>query len=175
MWLYWVGKRKKFIISYQQLWGGISNSLHHGAWCSWWGVRLLLWSKLLCWCVLSRNKGIYPWFENNKICWLCCVVCGGNGTWKVIGERREYKWEVVENKRRCNWLGDLLFLRSNVRESIWPSWWERRVVTIKLVLDLVGSSAFHVPSLLFALPSPSLTFFLFPPLPIFLLYSHFHL
>jgi len=29
----------------------------------------------------------------------------GNGSWKVIGEKRgwkEYKWEVVENKRRCN-------------------------------------------------------------------------
>lgn len=52
-------------------------------------------------------------------------------------------------------------------KGIWPSWWDRRVVPIKLVLDLVGSSTFHVveftlicpfspPPFVFLVPFPSI-------------------
>lgn len=50
-------------------------------------------------------------------------------------------------------------------KGIWPSWWDRRVVAIKLVLDLVGSSTFHVVEFTLICPFSPPPFVILVPFP----------
>lgn len=89
-----------------RLWVETASNLHHELWYKKWVYHLLLWSMLLCLCVLFHNKVIFPYLITLSLSWVAL-------------------FSLLEQKN-CNWNWNLetlsLYLCCNNKASWGRSW-----------------------------------------------------